>query len=105
MAQPPRAAPRRRRVGHAEAVSDQLRRRILSGELREGELLPKQESLVDEYRVSKAALRDALRILDTEGLISVRRGNVGGAVVHIPQPESAAYTLSLVLQARQVPFT
>ena len=44
------------------------------------ELLPKQEDLTDEFGVSKAAIREACRILETEGLLSVRRGNVGGAV-------------------------
>jgi GntR family transcriptional regulator, transcriptional repressor for pyruvate dehydrogenase complex len=95
---------RRPRVGLAEEVADQLRRRLLSGELKEGDMLPKQENLMEAYGVSKVALREALRILETEGLVEVRRGNVGGAVVHIPQPDAAAYTLGLVLQARQVSF-
>jgi GntR family transcriptional repressor for pyruvate dehydrogenase complex len=95
----------RLRVGVSEAVADLLRRRLLSGAHHEGELLPKQQDLMEEYGVSKAALREALRILETEGLLEVRRGNVGGAVVRIPQPEGAAYTLALVLQARQVPFS
>jgi len=92
-------------VGLSEAVADLLRIRILSGALADGDLLPKQDELVEEYGVSRPALREALRILETEGLIQVRRGNVGGAVVRIPQPEGAAYTLGLVLQARRVPFS
>jgi GntR family transcriptional repressor for pyruvate dehydrogenase complex len=96
---------RRPRVGVAEDIADQLRRRLLSGELQEGDMLPKQEDLVEAYGVSKAALREALRILETEGLLEVRRGNVGGAIVHIPQPGAAAYTLGLVLQSRQVSFS
>jgi DNA-binding FadR family transcriptional regulator len=95
----------RPRVGLSEAVADQLRSRILAGAHHDGDLLPKQEELMEEFGVSKPALREALRILETEGLLEVRRGNVGGAVVRIPQPEGAAYTLGLVLQARQVPFT
>jgi len=98
------APTRRRRIGHADTVADDLRHRILAGELTDGQLLPKQEDLVATYRVSKAALRDALRILETEGLLSVRRGNVGGAVVHLPRPKTAAYTLGLVLEARGVSF-
>jgi GntR family transcriptional repressor for pyruvate dehydrogenase complex len=101
---PNQRAAGRLRVGVSEAVADQLRRRLLSGAHHDGELLPKQQDLMEQYGVSKAALREALRILETEGLLEVRRGNVGGAVVRIPQPEGAAYTLALVLQARQVPF-
>ena len=92
----------RRRYSPAEAVADRLRDRILSGEVPNGGLLPKLEDLTEEFRVSKASLREACRILETEGLLSVLRGNVGGALVHVPQPAHAAYTVGLVLQAREV---
>jgi DNA-binding FadR family transcriptional regulator len=45
-----------------------------------------------------------LRILETEGLLSVRRGNRGGAVVHAPAKASAAYMLGLLLQSDYVPL-
>ncbi|MDZ7791679.1 MAG: GntR family transcriptional regulator [Xanthomonadales bacterium] len=83
-------------------VADVLRTRILGGELADGDLLPKQEELLEEFEVSKPSIREALRILETERLITVQRGNVGGAVVHRPKPENAAYTLGLVLQSRTV---
>jgi DNA-binding FadR family transcriptional regulator len=83
-------------------VADVLRTRIVDGELPDGSLLPKQDELIDEFQVSRPSFREALRILESEGLISVRRGNVGGAQVHAPTPENAARTLGLVLQARQV---
>jgi DNA-binding FadR family transcriptional regulator len=83
-------------------VADVLRTRIVDGELPDGSLLPKQDELIDEFQVSRPSFREALRILENEGLISVRRGNVGGAQVHSPTPENAARTLGLVLQARQV---
>ncbi|HUP76116.1 MAG TPA: GntR family transcriptional regulator [Acidimicrobiales bacterium] len=92
----------RRRYSPAEAVADRLRDRILSGEVADGGLLPKLEDLTEEFRVSKASLREACRILETEGLLSVLRGNVGGALVHVPQPVHAGYTVGLVLQAREV---
>lgn len=84
----------------AEMVSDALRDRILSGELADGSMLPKQEELLEEFGVSLPPIREALRILETEGLITVQRGNVGGAIVHRPQPSKAAYMLGLVLQSR-----
>lgn len=85
----------------AEIVAAKLRDDILSGRLTEGDSLPRQEHLFTEYRVSLPAVREAMRILETEGLISVRRGNVGGAVVHLPTPMRIARTLSMVLQTRQ----
>lgn len=86
----------------AEMVADRLRSRILNGELADGDLLPKQEELLHEFQVSKPSIREALRILETEGLITVQRGNVGGAVIHVPKASNAAYMLSLVLEAKHV---
>lgn len=86
----------------AEIVAENLRNRILSGALEDGNQLPKQDELLQEFGVSPPAIREAFRILETEGLITVVRGNVGGAIVHLPQPKKAAYMLGLVLQSRQV---
>ncbi|GLI98445.1 GntR family transcriptional regulator [Sphingobium sp. BS19] len=86
----------------AEIVASSLRARILSGALADGDMLPKQEELLTEFGVSPPAIREAFRILETEGLITVLRGNVGGAIIHVPHPGTAAYMLGLVLQARSV---
>jgi DNA-binding FadR family transcriptional regulator len=83
-------------------VAAQLRSRIVNGELRDGELLPNQNQLLREFPVGRPSIREAMRILETEGLISVRRGNVGGAEVHAPSPDSAAFLLGLVMQSLQV---
>ena len=93
---------RGRRWSPAEAVADQLRRRILSGEVPDGGLLPKIDDLMAEFGVSRPAVRQACAVLETEGLLRVRRGHQGGAVVHAPGPGNAAYTVAQVLQARQV---
>ncbi len=53
-----------------------------------------------EFGVSPPALREAIHILETDGLISVRRGNMGGAVVHLPSAERTAHMISMVLQTR-----
>jgi GntR family transcriptional regulator, transcriptional repressor for pyruvate dehydrogenase complex len=85
-------------------VASTLRNEILSGRLREGDMLPRQEDLLVDFKVSPPAVREALRILETEGLISVRRGNVGGAVVHVPSVRGVAYMVSLVLQVQHTPI-
>jgi GntR family transcriptional repressor for pyruvate dehydrogenase complex len=102
-----RAEGRRRLTGRrtAEIVASELRRQILDGELIDGDLLPRQEVLVERFKVSVVSLREALWILETEGLVSVRRGNRGGAVVHAPARASAGYMLGLVLQSHSVPLT
>jgi GntR family transcriptional regulator, transcriptional repressor for pyruvate dehydrogenase complex len=85
----------------AEIVAAHLRDDILNGRLKEGDSLPRQEDLYNEFRVSPPPVREAMRILETEGLISVRRGNVGGAVVHVPTEQRTAYMFSMVLQIRE----
>ena len=86
----------------AEMVAAALRKRIVSGTIEDGGMLPKQEDLMAEFGISLPPMREALRILETEGLITVRRGNTGGAVVHQPQAAKAAYMLGLVLESRDV---
>lgn len=85
----------------ADVVADELRSQILSGHLAEGAAVPKQEELVASFRVSPPSIREALRILETEGLISIVRGNVGGAIVHTPRSDGVAYMAALVLEAQR----
>ncbi|WP_405182938.1 GntR family transcriptional regulator [Nocardia sp. NBC_01377] len=84
----------------AETVAAELRTRILAGD--ENYRLPTQDQLVQDFGVSYPSIREALRILETEGLVTVRRGNVGGAEVHRPDATSAAYHLGLALQGARV---
>src|ERR1700709_1292456 len=86
----------------AEVVAGELRQQIIDGELADGAFLPHNALLVDRLTVGLVSLREALRILETEGLIPVRRGNRGGAVVHAPAKTSAAYRRGLLLQSESV---
>lgn len=86
----------------AEQVADDLRRRILLGDLGDGADLPVEELLRAEYPVSKPTLREAMRVLEAEGLVTVRRGSIGGAVVHQPAAANVAYTLGMVLVSRGI---
>jgi DNA-binding FadR family transcriptional regulator len=81
-----------------ELVAEEIRQRILSGELGQGDEIPPEADLLARFGVSRPTLRDGLRILETEGLIRIRRGRFGGAIVLQPTAERAAYQLSLVLR-------
>ena len=85
----------------AEIVASTLRQEILAGELHDGDGLPPLDRLVERFEVSPASIREAMRILETEGLVSVRRGSQGGAEVHRPEASSAGYMLSLVLESQR----
>ena len=82
----------------AVAVAAGLRRRIVLGDLPEGAALPNETELMTQYEVSRPTLREALRILETESLISVKRGAGGGARVAHPDPSVAARHAATVLR-------
>ncbi|MFI5914759.1 FadR/GntR family transcriptional regulator [Dactylosporangium sp. NPDC051541] len=85
----------------AEQIADRIRAQIVSGELADGDPLPKAEDLLRRYGVSLPTLRESMRVLEAEGLITVRRGRLGGAVVHRPSPANLGYNLGLVLAAQR----
>lgn len=97
--QPNWTVPTGRRL--ADLIAADLRERILNGKMR-GRELPKQEELVAHYKVSAPPLREALRILEVEGLITVRRGKLGGAQIHRPDGASAAHAFGMALQGAGV---
>ena len=93
---------RARRREKPEQIADELRRLIIAGELDEGDSLGHEPELIERFGVSRPSLREALRILEAEGLISVVRGVLGGVVVHRPDQRQTARTAALVLQSRNV---
>src|SRR4051794_27875800 len=87
-----------------QLIADELRALIVGGALSEGDSLGHEPDLVERFGVSRPSLREALRILEAEGLITVVRGVHGGVVVHEPDQRQTARTAALVLQARNVPL-
>jgi DNA-binding FadR family transcriptional regulator len=85
-----------------QQIADELRRAIVAGELDEGDSLGHESELIERFGVSRPSLREALRILEAEGLITVVRGVLGGVVAHRPDHRHAARTAALVLQYRNV---
>jgi DNA-binding FadR family transcriptional regulator len=53
-------------------VTQELGVRIVSGELRPGDALPREEALAEQMAVSRTALREAMRVLSAKGLIEAR---------------------------------
>ena len=84
----------------AELVAHRLRRQIVSGELLGGDALPPEAALMAQFGVSRPTLREAFRVLEAEGLITVRRGAHGGARVRTPNDDAAGRYAGLVLEYR-----
>ena len=71
----------------SDQIRDELKRMILRGDLKRGVKLPTEEQLAGQLKVSKVSVREALRNLETEGLIEKRRGVHGGSFVAHPGSE------------------
>jgi DNA-binding FadR family transcriptional regulator len=84
----------------AELVAADLRRRILAGDIEPGTSLATESTLVDEFEVSRPTLREALRLLEHEGLIKVRRGSHKGPLVTLPDAGVSARSVAMLLQQR-----
>lgn len=74
-----------------ERLSDQLKNHlkqaILDGKLKPGDKLPPEGQIAERFKVSKVTAREALREMETEGLIEKRRGIYGGSFVAQPGSE------------------
>jgi DNA-binding FadR family transcriptional regulator len=84
----------------AELIATLYRRQIVRGELRPGDTLPSEQQLMAKFGVSRPTLREAFRILETENLISVKRGSRGGARITQPGLSVAARYVGLLLQVQ-----
>jgi GntR family transcriptional repressor for pyruvate dehydrogenase complex len=64
-----------------ELVVEQIRRAIFLGRFLPGDRLPAERDLASQMAVSRTTIREAIRVLEGEGLVTVRRGAAGGLVV------------------------
>ena len=88
----------------AAVVAARLRRRIVSGDLEHGGSLPNESELMRHFEVSRPTVREALRILESESLIAVKRGANGGAKVQRPDVSVTARHAALWLRTQQTPL-
>lgn len=86
----------------SDVLADELRERILRREFPEGTALPPERELVTQTRMSRTTVREALRILEVQGLVQIRTGRSGGAFVQRPGQESIASSVSLLIRGRRI---
>lgn len=96
-----RALPRRNTQKVSHLLASDLRRQILRGELVADQQLPSEAELTAQLQISRETLREALRILESQQLVEIRRGRGGGAVVRRPGLEAVGRYVALLLQLRK----
>jgi GntR family transcriptional repressor for pyruvate dehydrogenase complex len=82
-----------------EKIAEQIKQRILSGELQNGDRLPSERELSDQFDVSRTAIREAIQALVQEGLVEVRHGR--GAFVVDSTSDAVKQSLGLMIKIGQ----
>lgn len=88
----------------SDVLAERLRRHIFSEGLQPGDRLPPEAELIETERLSRASVREALRILETEQLVRIRRGPKGGVFVRYPDPTHVAKSLASLLTLSEAPL-
>lgn len=87
-----------------ETLASVLREQILCGEIQAGEVLPNERDLVERSGLSRGSVREALRVLETQGLVSTRLGRNGGRVAVQSSTQAVRNSLDHFIRGQQVPF-
>lgn len=88
----------------SQQVARLLLDRIVQQNLHPGSSFGTEAELLEQYDVSRPTLRECLRILESQGVISLRPGPKGGILVAKPSIDILAHTLSVFLRLHNVPL-
>ncbi len=83
-------------------VVEQIQDAIIDGRLQAGDKLPAERELKDLLKTSRSTLREALRVLEQKGLIEIRLGVGGGAMVRSVSSDQVAESLDLLIRSQKV---
>ena len=83
-------------------VVNQIQEAILKGRISTGDVLPPERDLKEMFNTSRGTLREALRVLEERGLIEIKLGVHGGAIVRGVNADQVTRTLARMIQSQQV---
>jgi GntR family transcriptional regulator, transcriptional repressor for pyruvate dehydrogenase complex len=89
-----------RPVKTSERIAAALVEDVIRESLQPGDRLPNEAAMVERFGVGRGSLREALRILETHGLISLKSGPGGGPILLAVDPRDVGRTFSLYLSLR-----
>src|SRR3954465_2598898 len=98
------AEPAQRPPKAGMVVAQRIVRDALRDNLRPGDLLLPERTMLEKYQTGRGTLREALRLLEFQGVISLKPGPRGGPVLQDPDASHLASTVILLMQLKQAPF-
>ena len=84
----------------AMLVAQRIVRDVVRGGLRPGDLLPPERTMLEKYETGRGTLREALRLLEFQGVIALKPGPRGGPVLLDPDASHLASTVVLLMQLK-----
>ena len=94
-ARPPKAA---------MMVAQRIVRDSLRDGLKPGDLMSPERTMLEKYQTGRGTLREALRLLEFQGVIALKPGPRGGPVLQNPDASHLASTVVLLMQINEAPF-
>ncbi len=85
-----------------EGVIEQIEKAIVDRTFEPGERLPSPQDLQKSLGISRGTLREALRVLEQKGLIEIKPGVGGGAVVKAVTTEQMSQGLALLIRYQRI---
>ena len=83
-------------------VVEQIEGAILDGQVRAGEKLPAERELCEMFQTSRGTLREAFRVLEQKGLIEIKLGVGGGAMVKSANAEPLIENMAMLIRSGKV---
>ncbi|WP_410673695.1 FadR/GntR family transcriptional regulator [Amycolatopsis sp. cmx-4-68] len=88
----------------AASLAEEIRAQILGLGLEPGSQLPSEPELISQSGLGRATVREAIRLLEAQGLVVIRRGSHGGIFVAQPNLSNLSHTLAPVLTLSKAPL-
>jgi len=92
----PTADLRRRQPKTSERIARDIASHIVDNKLAPGTMLPTEREMIESMGVGRTTLREALRLLETRGVLTIKSGPRGGPVVRRPRPSDLSEALTCI---------
>ena len=88
----------------AALLAQRIIEEITEQDLEPGLMLPPEREMLEQYGVARGTLREALRFLEMQGVLTIKPGPGGGPVINAPDARPLASVIALLLQRADAPF-